>query len=321
MRENKAMDNQRPRILAIDDVPANLLTLGAALSQEFNLQVATSGLMGLEIANLAPPDLILLDVMMPGMDGFEVCRRLKADPRLKDIPVIFVTALSEFDSEMQGLTLGAADYITKPFNVQIARQRIRNLLERENLRREVQHLAFYDPLTQLSNRRLLSDRLLQAIALGKRSACCGALIFLDLDNFKPLNDAQGHPVGDLLLLEAANRLKTCVREVDTVARFGGDEFVVLLSELDANPVQAREQAGRVAEKIRLVLAQPYLLTIRRHGETDSYLEHHCTASIGAAIFNSQQGSQDDFLNWADRAMYQAKEAGRNTVRFYEPVVQ
>ncbi len=128
----------KPRILAIDDVPANLWTLGQALSNEFALQVASSGERGLALAVQSPPDLILLDVMMPVMDGFEACRRFKAEPTLKDIPVVFVTALHDIDSEMTGLALGAADYITKPINVAIARQRIRNLLEREQLRRQVE---------------------------------------------------------------------------------------------------------------------------------------------------------------------------------------
>ncbi|MCX7143024.1 MAG: response regulator [Proteobacteria bacterium] len=128
----------KPSILAIDDTPENLLTLGAALGAEFRLQFATSGAMGLALAEKAPPDLILLDVMMPEMDGYETCRRFKANPRLRTIPVIFVTALGESDAESAGLALGAADYVTKPINVEIARQRIRNLLERERLRDEVE---------------------------------------------------------------------------------------------------------------------------------------------------------------------------------------
>ena len=128
----------RPRILAIDDTPANLLLLGAALDAEFELQIATSGALGLALAAKAPPDLILLDVMMPEMDGYETCRRIKADPRLRSIPLVFVTALTENDAESAGLALGAVDYITKPVNVEIARQRLRNLLEREQLRKALE---------------------------------------------------------------------------------------------------------------------------------------------------------------------------------------
>ena len=132
------MTDRRPKILAIDDMPINLNMLGAALSSEFDLQVATSGAMGLALVEKLTPDLVLLDVLMPEMDGYEVCRRLKADPKLRSIPVIFITALSDSESESSGLALGAADYITKPINVDIARQRIHNLLERERLRREVE---------------------------------------------------------------------------------------------------------------------------------------------------------------------------------------
>jgi signal transduction histidine kinase len=132
------MNIHRPRILAIDDTPSDLSMLGAALAGEFDLQTTTSGPLGLDLALQAPPDLILLDVMMPGMDGFETCQRFKTTPALKDIPLVFVTAVSEYDSEVLGLILGAADYITKPINVKIARQRIRNLLERENLRKQLE---------------------------------------------------------------------------------------------------------------------------------------------------------------------------------------
>ena len=132
------MKSIKPRILAIDDTPANLMTLGAALAEEYDLQFATSGQQGLTLAAGAPPDLVLLDIMMPEMDGYEVCRQLKADPSLQNIPVIFITALAEMDAEAAGLELGAADYLTKPINVGIARQRIRNLLEREQLRKEVE---------------------------------------------------------------------------------------------------------------------------------------------------------------------------------------
>jgi diguanylate cyclase (GGDEF)-like protein/PAS domain S-box-containing protein len=677
------MTTAKPRILAIDDVPANLLTLGMALAGEYSLQLADSGAMGLALALQSPPDLILLDVMMPEMDGFETCRRLKAQPALKDIPVVFVTALYDLDSEMAGLALGAADYITKPINVHIARQRIRNLLDREQLRKQVEdqrdrltdevarriqseetlrslsvaveqspvsvvitdlegnieyvnpqfsyagmwknitngqpwhgelinkrkngelywedsqicpvidadgkpthyiavktditervrnaekftilmreqkailnnglvgivtvkdrkitwanpafeemlgysagelvgvatrnnyrseesyrafgdaayptlaggkvfrtqteqvrkdgrpiwvdvsgemlnqttgeslwgfiditehrqtvdaliesearfklifnetpigialvdslsgqiyavnpvfakiarksvdemtlmdwsssvqpqytkedrhnlglmnagkisgfkmekhyffedgtsiwismtiapvyvqdkahprhlclveditehknledqvhQLAFHDTLTQLPNRRLLIDRLTQAMAASKRSGRYAAVMFIDLDNFKPLNDAQGHEAGDQLLIEVATRLTACVREIDTVARFGGDEFVVMLTDLDSSREKSISQAGVVAEKIRARLATAYQLTIRHGGLPDATVQHTCTASVGVALFLDNEGSEDDILCWADKAMYKAKEAGRNAIRFF-----
>jgi len=193
----------------------------------------------------------------------------------------------------------------------------RDITERKLMEHEVHQLAFYDALTKLPNRRLLNDRLNQAMLASKRSACYGALMFLDLDNFKPLNDMRGHGVGDLLLIEAADRLKSCVREIDTVARFGGDEFVVLLSDLNADKAESAAQAQVIAEKIRVTLSAPYFLTIKHEGQADTRIEHHCTASIGVALFINHEASQTDILKWADSAMYQAKEAGRNLIRFHD----
>jgi diguanylate cyclase (GGDEF)-like protein len=185
------------------------------------------------------------------------------------------------------------------------------------LEEQVRHLAFFDALTSLPNRRLLDDRLAQVMASSKRSGSYGALMFLDLDNFKPLNDSHGHAIGDLLLIEVANRLKSCVREIDTVARFGGDEFVVLISELNTDKAQSVSQAGMVAEKIRSVLAEPYLLNIPGHdAKPASTVEHRCTASIGVVVFVNHEEQQSEILKWADIALYQAKNAGRNSIKFY-----
>ena len=182
---------------------------------------------------------------------------------------------------------------------------------------EIRNLAFYDPLTGLPNRRLLLDRLKQAMASVTRSSQSGALMFLDLDNFKPLNDTHGHTAGDILLIEVANRLTHCMREMDTVARFGGDEFVVILAELDADKSISTTQAAIVAEKIRAVLSEPYRFTISHTDQPDTLDEHRCTASIGVLVFNGSEGSQEDIMKWADAAMYEAKNAGRNQIRFYE----
>ncbi|HRF10800.1 MULTISPECIES: two-component system response regulator [Candidatus Accumulibacter] len=585
------MSNPKPRVLAIDNRPANLLTLKATLAPEFVLQFASSGAQGLAMAIECPPDLILIDVMMSEMDGYETCRRIKADPRLQDIPVIFVTALNEARTAASDQAPSSADVVVAlPITAEITRRRIRNLLHREQLRRaaetyrkqlamreqalleseaftrtildsltenlavldtqgvivsvnrawqcfaenngapalaansvglsyrsvcmaaagqtgqeealqawagiaavlsktqaqfsleyscdspdqarwfrmrvypmlapcagavvaheditprkraenalreqeaffrliaenlqgfvavldiegrrvynspsyarllgdrnlcgtssfedihpadrervvrafretvatgighhleyrfvtagggirliesrggvirdnegrikrvvvvshditerkaaeeKIHHLAFYDALTQLPNRLLLNDRLQQTMAASKRSACYGALMFIDLDNFKPVNDRHGHEVGDLLLIEAANRLKTCVREADTVARFGGDEFVVMLGDLHTDRIESSAQAAVVADKIRIRLSEPYLLTIRLEGRTDTTIEHHCTASIGVTLFLDHEVSRDDILKRADTGMYQAKAAGRNVIRFHD----
>ncbi|MCB4361609.1 diguanylate cyclase domain-containing protein [Quatrionicoccus australiensis] len=192
----------------------------------------------------------------------------------------------------------------------------REITKRKQMQDQVKELAFYDTLTRLPNRRLLNDRLCQTLAASKRSGRHGALMFVDLDNFKPLNDKYGHFVGDLLLLEVANRLKGCVREMDTVARFGGDEFVVMLGELDVDHAASIALAEVVAEKIRTRLSGAYCLKVEHEDRAASNVEHHCSASIGVVVFLDHEASPDDILICADKAMYQAKAAGRNAVRFY-----
>jgi diguanylate cyclase (GGDEF)-like protein/PAS domain S-box-containing protein len=195
-----------------------------------------------------------------------------------------------------------------------------DITERKRIEEEVQHLAYFDHLTQLPNRRLFNDRIIQAIAASRRNGRFGAVIFLDLDNFKPINDEYGHSVGDLLLIEVANRLKICVREVDTVSRFGGDEFVVMVNELHSDKAKSTIQAEIVAEKVRLTLSEPYRLIIKQDEKPEITIEHHCTASIGVTIFGDYKASQDDILKTADSAMYEAKLAGGNLIRFYDPKV-
>jgi diguanylate cyclase (GGDEF)-like protein len=190
------------------------------------------------------------------------------------------------------------------------------VIERHHAEQQIRTLAYYDALTQLPNRRMLDDRLSIAMAVSKRSGRYGALMFLDLDNFKPLNDRHGHAVGDLLLIQVAQRLDGCVREMDTVARFGGDEFVIMLTELDVDKSESTMQTRRVAEKVRSLLAEKYVLTKQQNGRPDVIIEHRCTASIGVAMFLGQEASIDDLLKWADTAMYQAKDDGRNSIWYY-----
>jgi diguanylate cyclase (GGDEF)-like protein/PAS domain S-box-containing protein len=192
-----------------------------------------------------------------------------------------------------------------------------DITERKQMEQEVHNLAYYDSLTQLPNRRLLSDRLMQSMAISKRTGNYCALMFLDLDNFKPLNDAQGHAAGDLLLIQVADRLKNCVREIDTVARFGGDEFIVLINELDVDKALSVTQAKNIAQKIHSALSAPYHLQLTKAESAIQLIEHECTASIGVLIFNDHEFEQDEVLKLADLAMYQAKEAGRNQIRFFE----
>jgi diguanylate cyclase (GGDEF)-like protein/PAS domain S-box-containing protein len=187
-----------------------------------------------------------------------------------------------------------------------------DITSRKTAEDEIKNLAFYDPLTRLPNRRLLLDRLKQALASSTRNKRYGALLFVDLDNFKTLNDTLGHYIGDLLLQQVALRLATCVREGDTVARLGGDEFVVMLEDLSENSKEAATQAETVGEKILLTLNQSYQLATR---------EHRNTPSIGVTLFSDHQETIDELLKRADLAMYQAKAAGRNTLRFFDPEMQ
>ncbi|MBU0687973.1 MAG: CHASE domain-containing protein [Gammaproteobacteria bacterium] len=188
-----------------------------------------------------------------------------------------------------------------------------DISDRHEMEALIRQMAFYDVLTRLPNRRLLNDRLQQALAVSARSGRYGALMFLDLDNFKPLNDLHGHDMGDLLLTEVARRISACVRRTDTVARLGGDEFVVVLSELEGDRSSAMQQARQVAEKIRTELAEPYRLQMQSASGKNKVVEHFCTSSIGMLLFRDQATGADELLKQADTAMYRAKEAGRNQV--------
>jgi diguanylate cyclase (GGDEF)-like protein len=188
----------------------------------------------------------------------------------------------------------------------------RDITERKQAEDKIEHLAFYDALTNLPNRRLLRDRLRHSIASSERHRNYGAVLFLDLDHFKNINDTRGHVIGDMLLMEVAKRLQACVREGDTVARLGGDEFIVILEKLSDDRAQAAAHTSFISDKILAVLGQPYLL---------AGYEFLCSASIGISLFRSGEIALDELLKRADTAMYQAKSGGRNTRRFYDPALQ
>lgn len=187
-----------------------------------------------------------------------------------------------------------------------------DIARRKEAEDKIEHLAFYDPLTNLPNRRLMQDRLQHSFAAASRHHLQGALLFIDLDHFKNLNDTKGHNFGDSLLRLVGDRLQACVREGDTVARLGGDEFVVILENLSENPEQAAAMAEAVGDKILHALAQPYDIA----GD-----DYHCTASIGVSLFQRQDTTVEELIRRADTAMYEAKNSGRNTLRFYDPAMQ
>ena len=222
---------------------------------------------------------------------------------------------SVIDVEVQGMRV---NFNGKP----AVHAAMRDITERKHSEELVRQLAYYDPLTGLVNRLLFNNQVTQATLASKRTGHHGALLLLDLDNFKSINDTYGHGAGDLLLIEVARRLKSCVREVDAVGRLGGDEFVVLLKDLAQDEVTAKAQAVVLAEKIRGLLGAPYVLTLAADADlAPQVIEHRCTASLGVALFLGSTVSREDCIKRADIAMYRAKNSGRNTVCFFNSLMQ
>ena len=430
-------------LLIVDDTPTNIEILLGILEQDYDLSFATSGRQALALATTEPhPDLILLDVMMPEMDGYEVCAALQAEPTTRQIPVIFITAKTDADSETRAFAAGGVDFIHKPVNRAVVRARVRlhldlkrharamalslaeiqrandqllvlskaieqsptsivitdanaiiqyvnpwftqetgytsaeaigcnprllqsglttpslyqemwdhlprgetwvgelvnrrksgevyweeariapvkdaagnithyvavklNITDRKNAQDRLVYMATHDVLTQLPNRGLFFDRVTQSLELAKRRGGRAALLFIDLDKFKPINDTWGHAVGDLLLKAVAQRLTARIRAADTVGRIGGDEFVILLRE-----VANEEGAIKVAEALRDALRQPFEVA-------DKTLA--ISASIGIALSPDHGGDASELTRHADEAMYRAKEAGRDRLDLFAPHV-
>jgi diguanylate cyclase (GGDEF)-like protein/PAS domain S-box-containing protein len=421
------------KILIVDDTAINLMILQRALESEYDVTIARSGDEALSIIEKQAFALVLLDIVMPGLDGFAVFKMLRQIPHASETPVIFITGQQSEDFEFLGLELGAIDFTFKPIKTELIKLRIRNILhlasiqkklkvseerlhfvldasnegvwdwsveddfvshnsawckilalpeahlthdfafygglihpeDQESVRKaidssiqanepydmeyrirradgnyiwvydrgrviersedgnakrmvgmiqniqvrkeyeaEIHRLAFFDPLTDLPNRRLLLDRLTQAVIRSKRTQERGAILFIDMDRFKVLNDTHGHQMGDLLLIQVAGRITSCLRGEDTVARFGGDEFVVLLEGLKGENELARSDATRIANKILNALNMPYRL---------GALDYQSTPSIGISLYDSETTSIDGIISNADQAMYLAKTWGRNQI--------
>ena len=195
---------------------------------------------------------------------------------------------------------------------------VTDITERKKLQEDVKELAFYDPLTGLANRRLLRDRLSQMLLISERTQKFGAVLFIDLDNFKPLNDQHGHLVGDGLLMQIANQLKMCIRATDSIARFGGDEFVILLNALGADKTESILQAVHVAEKIQAVMNRTFSLQVKHDGIPNQHIDHVSSASIGLTLFQGTQFDQHALIQMADTAMYEAKRQGGGKISLFEP---
>ncbi|BBD99924.1 diguanylate cyclase response regulator [Sphingobium amiense] len=290
-------------ILIVDDDIANIEIMNAVLEEDYEVCFATSGWQALDVARTAQPDLILLDVLMPGIDGFEVCRQLKADPLLADMPVIFTTGLGDTEDEMRGLALGAIDYVTKPVQPAILRARVSNHVELKRLRDRLATMAVTDALTGLSNRRHLERSLESETARLGRIGDWLSVIMLDIDFFKQFNDTYGHPAGDRCIMMVAAALGRAVkRATDLPARYGGEEFACILPGTDA------AGAELVAQEIRLQIQS---LNIPHEG---SQVSPYITVSIGIASARCRPDLPGErWIAEADRQLYRSKQRGRDRI--------
>lgn len=294
---------QRAVILVVDDEVSNIEILSEALEEEHDISFATSGAEAVRVARSLLPDLILLDVLMPGMDGYEVCRVIKSDPLLMDVPIIFTTALGDQEAEVRGLLMGAIDYLAKPISPVIARARVRNHVEMKRMRDELAELAVTDALTGLGNRRRLEKSLNQDVSRLTETGEPLSVIILDVDFFKRFNDAYGHAAGDRCLAMVAAALNRAIRCASDVAvRYGGEEFACILPAMDHE--QALDVAMQIKERV-LLLGIP-------HASSDT--APIVTVSIGVATAACVPGAvPDHWMRVADSQLYLAKAAGRNNV--------
>lgn len=296
---------ERFSLLIVDDIGYNLQLLETILERaKYRVVRATNGERALEQIERKVPDLILLDLMMPGMDGLQVCRILKANARYREIPIIFLTANNESKNLIEAFGSGAVDYITKPFNVLELLARVKTHLELKHAKdqlqqalRDLEQLVLTDPLTRVSNRRHLYRVAEMEIARTRGYQYPFSVLLLDIDRFKQVNDTYGHLVGDEVLQSVASLVKNILRQEDCLARFGGEEFVVLLPHTDSSGAIA------AADRIRRLIASSSIVI---GGKPISV-----TASIGVATFQFDDRDLDDLLNRADEALLNAKRQGRD----------
>lgn len=324
---------QKERILIVDDNPANLqLLIRMLTSHGYMVHPASSGQLALEFIRSILPDLVLLDVRMPSMDGYEICEHLKRDEQTQNIPVIFISAANQEIDKLKAFASGGVDYIVRPIFEEemlarikthlslrklqrdleeLVKERTIELIETnaklkaENLERQqaeerIQYMAHYDALTGLPNRILLQDRIAQAIAYAHRNNLQMALLLIDLDHFKHINDSLGHHTGDHLLTLVAHRLRQSMRGGDSVARLGGDEFMLCIWG-------GSNEAALAARKTISLLDQPFMVDVR---------ELHIGASIGISVYPNDGNNAETLMRAADTALYHAKETGRKNHQFF-----
>ncbi|MBF0508478.1 MAG: PleD family two-component system response regulator [Deltaproteobacteria bacterium] len=297
-----AEQSQKQNILIVDDEPGNIKVLTELLSSKFTIRAATNGEKALKIVGSdKPPDLILLDVMMPGIDGYAVCQRLKADPTTRNIPVIFITSKDSEEDQVKGFKAGAVDYIMKPFSPVVVEARVQTHVELKIQRELLKELSFRDGLTGIANRRRFDDYLKTVWNFAGREASPTSLILIDLDHFKSYNDNYGHQAGDTCLIRVAQAMEASLpRKVDLIARYGGEEFGCILPKTDL------DAAFLIAERFRdsiLALQMPHAVS--------SACSCVSISQGVASTIPSKDASPDDLLKMADQALYQAKQTGRN----------
>jgi len=296
------MDEKKNSLLIVDDENMNLKVLTHILGSEYTIYTANNGISAVEKAKEYKPDLILLDILMPEMDGYVTLSELKKIEEVHKIPVIFITGLNSEEDEEKGLSLEAADYIAKPFSAMIVKLRVRNQIQIVNQMRTIERLSLIDQLTNIPNRRSFDDRLNMEWKQAIREQTPISILMIDVDNFKDVNDTHGHQKGDIVLKSIAEVFPQSFRRPgDFAARWGGEEFVVLL------PNTPIEGTMDVAEKIRIDIQNTSVACAE--GLTLSV-----TVSIGVnSLIPGQNSSIDAFISNADRALYAAKNAGRNRV--------
>ena len=295
---NTTVTSAPARVLIVDDEPANVHVLAEALAGQYEVSFATDAARALQLAQAAPLDLILLDVVMPGMDGFELLRRLKAEPATQRVPVIFVTAMDEIDDEERGLMLGAVDYLTKPIRPAIVRARVRTHVELKRQRDLLERSAMIDGLTGIANRRRFDEDLERRWREAARNNSPLSLMLVDVDHFKQFNDNYGHGAGDDCLRRVAGAIEASFsRAGDLAARYGGEEFAVLW--------QGGEGAAQVQRMLQAIRALGIPHKASSAGDVVS-------ASAGAVQVVPQAGSGPrQAMEEADRLLYAAKQGGRN----------
>ncbi|MGN0471324.1 MAG: diguanylate cyclase domain-containing protein [Lachnospiraceae bacterium] len=294
-------ESKEKHILIVDDNTTNLKGAADVLEGHYRVSMAKSGEQALNFLNRVKPDLILLDIIMPQMDGYETLQRIKDNPETMDIPVVFLTADNDSESEIRGLKMGAMDYIRKPFEPEVVLSRIEKILRIEELRQNLTISARKDVLTNLWNRGYMEE---QVDRVSQSDRTEGVFMLLDMDNFKSINDNFGHIMGDAVLVQFAKTLQSVTREGDVICRFGGDEFAVFL--------RGHYQKEEIIDIANAIIdgAEEKLNVIRQEG-------HEVSVSIGIAMMPQDSDRFMDLYSKADKALYFVKQNGKKGVHFYQ----